>query len=517
MARGNVAQFKLKLKKIYTRITRNRLTAVFFLFGFFHCFAQGIIQSLLFVLDSQYYTLLFDITQAAQIPPSNHTNLLHVSGGGYTLELCDYIPHNATNCETIFDSRNTSNVVADDPDNDAQLKGEIILSQLKSQSFSIAAEGTSPSLPVTQITFEAAEDAGTVNMSALCTETLLYPTQHFQNNKREEIAFMFLQFWLFVLSVIAMIHDSVPHVLTVFTTRILLTAWSIYSLWRTEWQQSVFQTMIETPGSPCSIALFEGSGGYFAVRVLYEIPDLILNCTALGISAFLSWTLLRTYNTETFTYVGAPKAITDLYKYFLALQVCLQLEAFVIITAAGLWIDQLFNTYIHTISQHTLVYEVIVILYAVLLGPWLVMAWYGIRHEHRSVTLAFIAGGGLFLLGSLLMFTSDIYRWMFYAWPCLGCFITASIVLLVSTVVLGVVCLRNFDKGLAHYLHAQATLSSSDFAPEVFTRDVESTYSKDDDDLEKLKVSLKSRVQSQNGDFTTYYLPNLGRESYLSR
>lgn len=274
-------------------------------------------------------------------------------------------------------------------------------------------------------------------------------------------------------------------------------------------QQAVFHQMIETPGTPCSVAMF---GAYFSTRILYEIPDLILNCTALGISAYLSWTLFRTYNAEAFTCVGAPKAITRIYKYFLALQVCLQLEVFVLLTAAGLWADQLFHSYIHEISYHTEVYEALILSYAILLVPWLLTAMYGIRFEKRLLTVIFIAGACVLFTASSLMFISEVYRWSFYAWPCLGCFITASLALFVATIVLGLVCLRNFGRGLSQYLYAEANLSSSNFAPEVFVRDVESTYVDD----EKLKES------GLHADFTTHYLPSLplgpssSRDSYLS-
>ncbi|KAJ3715290.1 hypothetical protein DFJ43DRAFT_1227850 [Lentinula guzmanii] len=90
------------------------------------------------------------------------------------------------------------------------------------------------------------------------------------------------------------------------------------------------------------------------------ISSIILNSTALGVSAYLSWSLYQTYNAQVFTCVGAPKAITDLYKYFLALQVTLQLELFVLLTAAGLWTSQLFNSYITHISKHTPIYEALV-------------------------------------------------------------------------------------------------------------------------------------------------------------
>ncbi|GAW01749.1 hypothetical protein LENED_003360 [Lentinula edodes] len=419
MARGKVAQFKLKLKKIYTRITRNRLTAT-----------------------------------------------------------------SRINCSPIFDSRDKI-IVENSPDADAQLRGETHNSTVNRSKSSLMPKGNPRLYLKSYLKQMEALDLSTCPNPVQACYYIPPSISRTTDEKRLPSS---------------MIHDSVPHVLTVFITRILLTAWSIYSLWRTEWQQAVFQQAIEAPGTSCSAAMF---GVYFSTRILYEIPDIILNCSALGISAFLSWTLLRTYNAEVFTCVGAPKAITKLYKYFLALQVCLQLEAFVLITAAALWVDQLFNTYIQQISAHTTVYEVLVISYAVALGPWLLAAWFGIRSEKRLLTLAFIFVGSLFILGSSLMFISQVYRWTFYAWPCLGCFITASLVLLVASVVLGILCYTNFGKGLAQYLYVEASLSSSNFAPEVFDRDVESTYIVNFDDK-------KLKAKGLQADFTTHYLPTLG-------
>lgn len=494
--------FSKQLKQIYARVARNRLTAVFFLFGLIHCIAQGVIQSFLFTVDSQYYDLLFSITHTADIPSTNYTNLVYVHGGGFELEICDFIPRNLGNCSSIFNSNaplNSSNA----PAIDSALSGEIVTSYLNPQDFSISRNSDG------DVIFEAAKGAGSVTFNPTCTNMLLYPTQHFQNNRREDVVFGLLQIWLFGLSIMAMMYDSVPHVLTVFIVRLSLTAWSTYELWRTGWQQSIFYQMYEESGTPCSVNMFVE---YFATRVLYEIPDLILNCTALGISGYLSWTLLRTYNAETFTTVGAPKQIMKMYKYFLALQVCLQLEVFVLITAAALWANQLFNSYITNMTEpgHTKIYEAIILFYAIVTGPWLFMGHHGIRFEKRVVLAAFLCVELLFILGSSLMFLSDLYQWTFYAWPCLGCFITASLLLLVASFVLGLVCFKNFGKGLSQYLYAEANLSSSNFASEIFERDVESTYVGD----EKLKAS------GFHADFSTHYLPTLGpdisRDSFLS-
>ncbi len=49
----------------------------------------------------------------------------------------------------------------------------------------------------------------------------------------------------------------------------------------------------------------------------------------------------------------------------MAVQACLQLELYVLMAGMGLWIDQLFNTYIGAISEHTFVYEGVFIFYTV--------------------------------------------------------------------------------------------------------------------------------------------------------
>ncbi|THU93836.1 hypothetical protein K435DRAFT_725017 [Dendrothele bispora CBS 962.96] len=456
------ASVRTQLKSIHARVTRNRLTTVFFLFGFLHCMAQGLIQSFLFTVDSQYNTFLKTIMVAGHVDqnyPRNHTNLLGHSGD-YQLEVCDFLPHSRANCSHIFDSHslNTS-------------------SEVHVVSFDISHATLFPGPQVKLQVLDTSQDASdetpkTVNVTLndQCLGTLLYAQQHLQNSEREDIAFLIMQFWLFAISVIAMCYDSVPHVLTILGTRILLTAWSIYALWRTEYQQSIFKQMIEDPRSPCAVEIFPT---YSKTRIRYEIPDLVLNCTALGIAIYLSWSLFRVYNKEKVQHIGAPKQINQFYKYFLAVQVCLQLEVFVLLTWMGLWLDQLFNTYIHRISNRQELYEALFIFYNLALGPWIFMGWYGIKHEKRIITGIFISLSTLFTVLAAAMFRAPTFWWTFYVWPCWGCFTTAAIVLLLATTILSVICWRNFDKGLCQYLYAESALASSNFAAEVFERDIE--------------------------------------------
>ncbi|KAK0432132.1 hypothetical protein EV421DRAFT_121364 [Armillaria borealis] len=113
--------FKRKVKSLHTRVTRNRLTFTFFLFGLLHCFAQGIIQSFLFSIDSEYSSFLSEVVHAADVPPKNHT-FLEGSSGNYRLRMCNYIPHFDYNCSDVFESHRDTRA----SDKDPVLRGELL-------------------------------------------------------------------------------------------------------------------------------------------------------------------------------------------------------------------------------------------------------------------------------------------------------------------------------------------------------------------------------------------------------
>lgn len=135
--------------------------------------------------------------------------------------------------------------------------------------------------------------------------------------------------------------------LTVLCARMLVTGWSAYAVWRTKHIEQSFNEIIINPNTPCSVNL---SPDYFKTRTAYEvsslhrvgtlhstiffqIPDLILNCTALVLCSYLSFTLLRVsatytsrstmfsygylfqlYKAQSFKCVGAPLHIVRIYK-----------------------------------------------------------------------------------------------------------------------------------------------------------------------------------------------------------
>jgi len=314
--------------------------------------------------------------------------------------------------------------------------------------------------------------ADPVSLNHQCAQILVYPQQELQKSVREDMTSIFLQFWLFGVSAFAVGQSSVPHMLTALGTRLIIVSWSAYIvIFRTHNQETIFHQLVSAPGTPCEVEMFPT---FFAMRMAYNIADLVLSSTGLILSGLLSWNLLKVYNAQSFKRVGAPAHVIRIHKFFMAIQACLQLEVFVLVAGTSLWVDVLLNTAIKDISSYTKVYDALIIGTAILILPWIVLGWYGIRRENKAMIISFLGIAFFFIVGWSVMFYSIVYRWTFVQWPYLGCFTVASFILIIASLILGTICWRNFDKGLAQYLHAEAALASSNFAPEVFDhRDVE--------------------------------------------
>jgi len=273
---------------------------------------------------------------------------------------------------------------------------------------------------------------------------------------------------LFIISYIAIMYDSIPHTLAVLCARFLITGWSAYEIWRTLDIKKRFEILFINPDSPCGINLYPT---YFKTRIAFEIPDLLLNTTALVMSSYLGWQLVKAYQRETLKYLGPPAKIMRIYKYFMAVLVCLQLAVFVLVVAMGLWIDQLVNGAIAKISSHTPIYQALFLTTTVFLLPWIAMGWYAIRHEMKKLMALFLGIAFIFISGWAIMFYSLVYRWTFVQWPLLACFTVESYIVLIGSMVFGVLCWLNFGEGLSHYLYAEDKLGSSDFEPQTFPHD----------------------------------------------
>lgn len=144
-------------------------------------------------------------------------------------------------------------------------------------------------------------------------------------SKKEEVVFIVFQFWLFIISMIAVMNDSVPHTyVPTYCAGLTLNLYlGLPSFSLEHWIRDGLAMLSGVPGitNLSSVNLwwtrpllvpsisFRNTSAHgqhmrcvsdwlYAMRTSFlkckfQIPDLILNVTALLTSGYLSWTLLR--------------------------------------------------------------------------------------------------------------------------------------------------------------------------------------------------------------------------------
>jgi hypothetical protein len=464
----------IRVKAAFLRITLTKVSAAFFLFGFVHCFAQGILQSFLFTYDNQYSSFVGDILHTAKL--DNHSNFawLIQSKDTFDLKICDDIPHAgiADPCMDVFStSQGNSGSQELKPVNDTIQN----LIRLPSRSSSAAEmDEMSSNMPMTALYNDTGGIAGValkrtdgseLDLSLQCAEVLLYPYQVLSKNKREDLVFIAVQFWLFAISFIAIMYDSIPHTLAVLIARVLLTSWSAYIIWRTGDIRNRFFNLVMKPESPCHVDMFNP---YFATRLNLEIADLVLNLTALVLSGSLGWNLLKMYGAQVFKRAGPPLSIVRIYGYFLTVHVSLLLSLFTLVTAMALWIDQLMNNPGGGTSQHTALFQALFISTTCLLPFWILMGYLAVRRERKRVMTLFLILTSVFIIAWSVMFYSRLYRWMLFDWPLFATATIMSYFYMIITMAFGVLSLINFGRGLATYMNVEDDLQKVDFNHDIF-------------------------------------------------
>ena len=65
--------------------------------------------------------------------------------------------------------------------------------------------------------------------------------------------------------------------------------------------------------------------------------------------------------------------------------------------------------------------------------------------------LVFLGTGLAYIGGWGAMYYSEVFRWTWVEWPFFACLTIISQVVLIASIVLGIICRKNFKKGLAQY------------------------------------------------------------------
>jgi len=77
--------------------------------------------------------------------------------------------------------------------------------------------------------------------------------------------------------------------------------------------------------------------------------------------------------------------------------------------------------------------------------------WFAIRRELRFPMLIFLLLCVTYMAGWALMFVSTSFRWTFVQWQFFAIMATASVLLTLAALILGIICRINFGKGLLRY------------------------------------------------------------------
>ncbi|KAH9947951.1 hypothetical protein B0H21DRAFT_851085, partial [Amylocystis lapponica] len=314
---------------------------------------------------------------------------------------------------------------------------------------------------------------GPVALNHSCLNVLNWPVQELDNTKREDIAFIMFQLWLLGMSLVALLNESIPHIVASLLTHMVATAWGGFQIFNTSQFHHQFNML--TIGGACGVNLLPR---YWTQRSNAEIPSLALNSVALLCSAVLSWRLMKSFGWQTFKRVGASRTINRVYNVVLLLSISIQLTLFFIAVTGALWIDQLYHGAIGHLATQSTIFKAITIVVLVLLIPWLTLGWISVRREYTFPMLFFLSLSLLYMAGWASFFSSPTFRWTFIQWRFFDLVATASVLLTLVTFVLGVVCRINFGKGLTRYLNAQEPIPDETFFPRPID-------SKVDGDIEK--------------------------------
>ena len=459
-----------QINLVWERITASRVTIAYFVFSVVHCLIQVSFQSHAFVVNKRAADGLASVIERnpAAVPLPGFLVL------GEDLRLCEGSPDDfsTSGCDVIWNSTINALPIQATP------------------SAAIALEGSSyPPLESRQLAGES------VNGEQLCLKALHYPVMILRNTKREDAAFISFHIWVLGMSIVALLNESVPHILASFFTHVAATAWAGFQIYSTEVFRKKFNRLILNGAcrDPLDLVPSVWTDGYWTLRRNSEVPILAFNVAALFLSAFMTWKLLKAFGWQTFKRVGASRSVNRLYSIVLTLSIVIQLSLFFMAVTLATWIDQLANGSIARLADYKTFYQILFILTLITLIPWLVTGWIAVRQERRGPMLIFLVLSIWFFAGFGGMFLATSFRWTFMMWSFFGVMASLSVIFTLTAFVLGLVCWRNFGRGLKQQLVVEEALAGHDFV----------TVMPNKGDIEKVAFPVERPLPTYSAAFDT--------------
>jgi len=478
--------FAASLHLIWERITLNKITAFYSVFSFLHASLQIILQTEVFSINSQATNVIAVVVDAVD-PPNPGFSILKKD----ELLWCHDPEKIPGSCSILWTMSNSTNAArnttyyaasASKPSATQMMlqTPKPVPSAIAPSTATVAAQPGSTAILSTDQEVEIASQVisqenqagvharsthlvvsglpgvpGNQTLTSDCLTGLRWPLESLRNTKREDIVFLFFHVWVLGMSIVAILNESVVHMLATLVTHALLTAWSIFQILSTRSFQRNYSALI-THGLCSSTANLLPT--YWSHRTSVELGAAALNGTALLLSAFLTYRLVVTYNWATFKRIGADRRVSKAYKMVLTFSVALQLGLFFIVVSMALWIDQLCNGAIGMFALKMSVYRALYISVLICLVPWIVAGWRAVRLEHRLLMLGFLGFNLLLIGGWASMFASTTFRLTFVQWRFFSIMSVVAVTLTLCCLVGGIACRLSFGHDLKRRLSGHGSL-----------------------------------------------------------
>jgi hypothetical protein len=153
----------------------------------------------------------------------------------------------------------------------------------------------------------AATPADTTDIDSTCLKAWHYPLSmlvlfchrrglssyycSLRNTIREDIVFTAFQFWVLGMSVVALLNESIPHIVASLVTHVVATLWGSLQLVHTAHFGAQFGVLILE--GACKGIQNPVTSHYWDSRKNVEIVSLAFNALALLVSCILSWRLFK--------------------------------------------------------------------------------------------------------------------------------------------------------------------------------------------------------------------------------
>ncbi|KAJ3514816.1 hypothetical protein NLJ89_g2146 [Agrocybe chaxingu] len=433
-----------RVKLLYTRITLTRFTTLYFFFALASCAILSALQAVTFVDNSNAVAALKTKLEGVAIE-----GLAIVDND--ELLVCTSIPNQAgTNCTLLLtfgeDLDKRDGLLADDLEdilgtlNSAGLMGNPVINTVP-DNISLSFEDT-------------------------CIPSLQWLDDVIHDAQREDVVTFLFQIWLFILALVTIVNESIPHLMAAVAGHLLGAGWSAYRVDSTRRLMNLYRTKI-VPEACGGEDLLQN---WWEIRIQHAIPILAVNCLTLLAFGYLSFQLFKVYATQSFSRVGASPKIHRMYKFVLLFSVCLQLSGFFSLTSTAMWIDKVCHGMIMALAKHAKLYLAAFSVILVLQLPWFIFGWVCVRKECKIRFAIFCGIAVLLLTLQTMMFFSPLYRYIFLTWPFFATITVTAYLLIIATTAMGILCRLNFDKGLAHYLQVTEALDGVDFTPVYFPK-----------------------------------------------